>query len=164
MSSTIRPSTPRCGWLTAWPKPLAPPPLAQPVLPRSTPSCPAAAGNTGGGDWFAQKLAGIWRPFVQSLGRYWIGERGHAGWDRPAPPDSIAAFVTWLCTPAASNVNGRDFFVGGDEVAMLSQPQFVSTLFHEGGWTLEALDRCAPSMTGGLTDPFAVPNPFDNDD
>ena len=124
----------------------------------------ATAGNTGGGDWFAQNLAGIWRPFVQSLGRYWIGERGHAGWDRPAPPDSIAAFVTWLCTPAAQNVNGRDFFVGGDEVAMLSQPQFVSQLFHEGGWTLEALDRCAPSMTAGLTDPFAVPNPFDNDD
>lgn len=124
----------------------------------------ATAGNTGGGDWFAKNLAGIWRPFVQSLGPYWIGERGHAGWDRPAPPDSIAAFVTWLCTPAAKNVNGRDFFVGGDEVAMLSQPEFVSTLFHEGGWTLEALDRFAPAMTGGLTDPFVVPNPFMNDD
>jgi NAD(P)-dependent dehydrogenase (short-subunit alcohol dehydrogenase family) len=46
----------------------------------------ATAGNTGGGDWFAKNLAGIWRPFVQSLGRFWIGERGHAGWDRPAPP------------------------------------------------------------------------------
>ena len=124
----------------------------------------ATAGNTGGGDWFAKNLAGIWRPFVQSLGRYWIGERGHAGWDRPAPPDSVAAFVAWLCTPAAKNVNGRDFFVGGDEVAMLSQPEFVSTLFHEGGWTLDALDRFAPAMTGGLSDPFAVPNPFTNDD
>lgn len=51
------------------------------VRPRAT------AGNTGGGDWFAKNLAGTWRPFVQSLGRYWIGERGLAGWDRPAPPD-----------------------------------------------------------------------------
>lgn len=71
----------------------------------------ATAGNTGGGDWFAKNLAGIWRPFVQSLGRYWIGERGHAGWDRPAPPDSIAAFVTWLCTPAAQHINGQDFLL-----------------------------------------------------
>ena len=124
----------------------------------------ATAGNTGGGDWFAKNLAGIWRPFVQSLGRYWIGERGHAGWDRPAPPDSVAAFVTWLCTPAAKNINGHDFFVGGDEVALISPPQFVSTLFHEGGWTLDMLDRMAPSMTGSLTDVFRVPNPFQNDD
>lgn len=124
----------------------------------------ATAGNTGGGDWFAKNLAGIWRPFVQSLGRFWIGERGHAGWDRPAPPDSIAAFVTWLCTPAAENINGQDFFVGGDEVALLSPPQFVSTLYHPGGWTVEMLDRMAPNMTAGLVDSFRVPNPFVNDD
>lgn len=124
----------------------------------------ATAGNTGGGDWFAKNLAGIWRPFVQSLGRFWIGERGHAGWDRPAPPDSIAAFVTWLCTPAAENINGQDFFVGGDEVALLTPPQFVSTLYHEGGWTVDMLDRMAPNITAGLVDYFRVPNPFDNDD
>ncbi len=124
----------------------------------------ATAGNTAGGDWFAKNLAGIWRPFVQSLGRFWIGERGNAGWDRPAPPDSIAAFVTWLCTPAAENINGQDFFVGGDEVALLTPPQFVSTLYHEGGWTVEMLDRMAPNMTAGLVDSFRVPNPFDNDD
>ena len=65
---------------------------------------------------------------------------------------------------AAKNVNGRDFYVGGDEVAMLSPPEFDSTLFHEGGWTVDALDRFAPAMTGGLTDPFLFPNPFTNDD
>lgn len=124
----------------------------------------ATGGDTGGGDWFAAKLAGTWKPFIQSLGRYWIGERGLAGWDRPASPDSIGALVTWLCTDAAKNINGQDFFIGGDEVALLSPPQFVSTLFHEGGWTVDALDRLAPAMTGGLTDQFRVPNPFDNDD
>ncbi|MGE4242077.1 SDR family NAD(P)-dependent oxidoreductase [Ramlibacter sp.] len=124
----------------------------------------ATAGNTGGGDWFATNLAGIWRPFVQSLGRYWIGERGHAGWDRKAPPDSIAAFVTWLCTPAAEHISGQDFFVGGDEIALMSPPRFEATLYHEGGWTVERLDRMAPSITGGLTNGFRVPNPFENDD
>jgi len=124
----------------------------------------ATAGQTGGGDWFQKNLAGTWRPLLQALGRYWIGERGASGWDRPAPPDSIAAFVAWLCTPAAANINGRDFFVGGDEIALISPPQFVSTLFHEDGWTVEALDRFAPSMTGSLDNPFLVPNPFENDD
>jgi 3-oxoacyl-[acyl-carrier protein] reductase len=124
----------------------------------------ATAGQTGGGEWFQQKLQGEWRPLLAALGRYWIGERGASDWDRPAPPDSIAALVAWLCTPAASNVNGRDFYVGGDEIAMLSPPEFVSTLLHEGGWTVEALDRFGQRLTGGLTDPFRVQNPFENDD
>jgi NAD(P)-dependent dehydrogenase (short-subunit alcohol dehydrogenase family) len=123
----------------------------------------ATAGQTGGGEWFAQKLQGEWRPLLQALGTYWIGDRG-ATYDHAAPPDSIAAFVAWLCTPAAENLNGRDFFVGGDEVAIISQPQWATAMFQEGGWTLEALDRMAPRMTRGLTDPFRVQNPFTSDD
>jgi len=128
------------------------------VRPRAT------AGQTGGGDWFQQKLQGEWLPLLKSLGPHWIGNRGNAGWDKPAAPDSIAALVTWLCTTAASNVNGQDFFVGGDEVAMLSPPQFTSTLFREGGWTIEALDQFGLTLTQDLTDPFRVENPFTSDD
>jgi len=124
----------------------------------------ATAGQTGGGEWFQKKLQEDWYPLIKALGRYWIGERGASGWERRTPPDSIAAFVAWLCTPAASNVNGRDFYVGGDEIAMLSQPEFISTIFREDGWTLDALDRFGQSLTGALTDPFRIPNPFDNDD
>jgi 3-oxoacyl-[acyl-carrier protein] reductase len=124
----------------------------------------ATAGQTGGGEWFQQKLQGDWQPLLKALGPYWIGTRGHAGWDRPAAPDSIAAFVTWLCTPAASNVNGKDFFVGGDEIAMLSQPEFSSTIFREGGWTMDALNRFGATLTKDLVDPFRVQNPFNNDD
>ena len=123
----------------------------------------ATAGQTGGGEWFAQKLQGDWRPLLLALGTYWIGDRG-ATYDHAAPPDSIAAFVAWLCTPAAENLNGRDFFVGGDEVALIEQPKWATAMFQEGGWTLDALDRLAPRMTRGLTDPFRVPNPFTNDD
>jgi 3-oxoacyl-[acyl-carrier protein] reductase len=124
----------------------------------------ATAGQTGGGEWFQKKLQEDWYPLIKALGRHWIGERGASGWDKRTPPDSIAAFVVWLCTPAASNVNGRDFYVGGDEIAMLSQPEFVSTIFHEDGWTVDSLDRFGQSLTGALTDPFRIPNPFDNDD
>jgi NAD(P)-dependent dehydrogenase (short-subunit alcohol dehydrogenase family) len=128
------------------------------VRPRAT------AGQTGGGDWFQQKLQGQWQPLLQALGPFWIGARGTAGWDRPAPPDSIAAFVTWLCTSAADNVNGQDFFVGGDEIAILSPPEFASSIFREGGWSLDTLDQFGVRLVEGLSDPFRVKNPFTNDD
>ena len=124
----------------------------------------ATAGQTGGGEWFQNKLQGDWLPLIKALGRYWIGERGLSGWDRATPPDSIAAFVAWLCTPAARNVNGRDFYVGGDEIALLSPPEFTSTIYREGGWTIGALRQFGETLTGSLTDPFCVPNPFDNND
>jgi NAD(P)-dependent dehydrogenase (short-subunit alcohol dehydrogenase family) len=124
----------------------------------------ATAGETGGGEWFQQKLQGDWQPLLKALGPYWIGDRGHAGWDRPAPPDSIGALVTWLCTAAAANLNGRDFFVCGDEIAMLSPPAFETSIFREGGWTLDTLDRFGATLTSDKPDPFRVQNPFSNDD
>jgi hypothetical protein len=39
---------------------------------------------------------------------------------------------------------------------MLSPPEFVSTLLHEGGWTVDALHRFGPSLTGALEDPFRL--------
>jgi len=124
----------------------------------------ATGGDTGGGDWFAQKLAGDWSAFVEALGPNWIGNRGHARWEIKALPDTIAAFVTWLCTPAAEHINGQDFFVGGDEIALLTPPQFSKTMFRSEGWTVDALDQLAPTITSDLDNAFKVPNPFTNDD
>ncbi|MDP3673843.1 MAG: SDR family NAD(P)-dependent oxidoreductase [Novosphingobium sp.] len=124
----------------------------------------ATAGAVGGGDWFQKNLAGTWKPLLDLLGQYWIGERGHARWEKAATPASIAAFVTWLCTPAAGNINGQDFFVGGDEVALLTPPTFAASLFRDGDWTLEALDELAPTLTGAMVDNFKVANPFADED
>jgi 3-oxoacyl-[acyl-carrier protein] reductase len=128
------------------------------VRPRAT------AGQTGGGEWFQQKLQGDWQPLLKALGPHWIGDRGYAGWDHPATPDSIGALVTWLCTPAATNINGRDFFVGGEEIAVLSPPVFTNSLFREGGWTLDTLDRFGATLGKDSPDPFRVANPLKNDD
>ena len=57
---------------------------------------------------------------------------------------------------------GPDPFTFADDPA--SPPQFVSTMFRDEGWTVDALDALAPAMTGGLVDHFRVANPFDNDD
>jgi NAD(P)-dependent dehydrogenase (short-subunit alcohol dehydrogenase family) len=124
----------------------------------------ATAGGVGGGDWFQKNLAGTWKPLLDRLGRYWIGERGHARWDKPATPASIAAFVTWLCTPAAARINGHDFFVGGDEIALLTPSTFSSSMFCAGDWTLDRLDEVAQQITGRLIHHFRVPNPFTDDD
>jgi NAD(P)-dependent dehydrogenase (short-subunit alcohol dehydrogenase family) len=71
-------------------------------------------------------------------------------WNRPmqaprmtALPEHVAALVVWLCTDAAAHVSGRDFFIQGDEVALLPEPEAIRTMFNPGGWTLEAFDEAA---------------------
>lgn len=68
-------------------------------------------------------------------------------WNKPmaqprmtALPDHVAALVVWLCTDSASHISGRDFYIQGDEVAILPEPEAIRTSIHDGGWTLEAFD------------------------
>jgi NAD(P)-dependent dehydrogenase (short-subunit alcohol dehydrogenase family) len=72
-------------------------------------------------------------------------------------PRKIAPLVVWLCTDAASEVNGRTFLVMGDTVSLLTEPRPKTTIVHEGGWTLDALDATAPTdLIGGLTNRFRL--------
>lgn len=72
-------------------------------------------------------------------------------------PPKIPPFVAWLCTDAASNVNGRTFKIGGDQVSLLSEPDLEKTIEHEGGWTLDLLDAQAPSeLTDGLANRWTL--------
>ena len=71
-------------------------------------------------------------------------------WNRPmaaprmaALPEHVAALVVWLCTDAAAHVSGRDFYIQGDEVALLPEPEAIRTSIHPGGWTLDAFDDAA---------------------
>jgi NAD(P)-dependent dehydrogenase (short-subunit alcohol dehydrogenase family) len=72
-------------------------------------------------------------------------------------PRKISPLVVWLCTDAASNVNGRTFHVAGDTVSRLSEPQPERVIHHSGGWDLDALDTTAPScLTDDLTNSYAL--------
>jgi 3-oxoacyl-[acyl-carrier protein] reductase len=73
------------------------------------------------------------------------------------PPAKISPMVVWLCTDAASNVNGRTFHVRGDSIALLSEPGPERLIVQEGGWTLDALDRIAPGqLVDELTDDYRL--------
>jgi hypothetical protein len=64
--------------------------------------------------------------------------------------------VVWLCTDAASHVNGRTFHISGDDVSLLSEPQPEGTITQAGGWDLDGLD--AADLTKGLTNPYTLDN------
>jgi 3-oxoacyl-[acyl-carrier protein] reductase len=63
-------------------------------------------------------------------------------------PELVAPLVVFLCTDKASKINGRDFIVGGSEISLMSLPDKERTIYREGGWTLDALDRVFPATIG----------------
>ena len=72
-------------------------------------------------------------------------------------PRKIAPFVVWLCTDAASAVNGRTFAVSGDRVSLLTEPRPKTTIERAGGWTLDELDEVAPEeLVPGLRNRFTL--------
>jgi 3-oxoacyl-[acyl-carrier protein] reductase len=61
----------------------------------------------------------------------------------------------WLCTDAAVGVNGRTFLVGGDLVGIYAEPEPARSLYREGGWDLDTLDRIASKdLIGGVENEF----------
>lgn len=70
-------------------------------------------------------------------------------------PEMVAPLVVFLCTDRAANINGRDFIVGGNEVSLMSLPQRERTIYREGGWDLDSLDRIFESTLGaGIRNPM----------
>ena len=69
-------------------------------------------------------------------------------------PDDVAPMVVYLASDHAANVNGQFFLCYGGAVALVSQPRPVQTLFTDGVWTLDDLDRLAPgTVLHGVTNP-----------
>lgn len=65
--------------------------------------------------------------------------------------DGVAPLVAWLCSDAASNVNGRNFIVSASQVTLMTEPAWQATLYSEGGWSLDQLDAELPrSVTSRL--------------
>ncbi len=70
-------------------------------------------------------------------------------------PDDIAPMVVYLASEHAAGVNGQFFLCFGNQVALVSQPRPVRTLYKpDGDWTLDEIDRLAPTtILEGLANP-----------
>jgi NAD(P)-dependent dehydrogenase (short-subunit alcohol dehydrogenase family) len=69
-----------------------------------------------------------------------MGNR-HLGMPRlTALPEHVAALTMLLCLPATAHVTGQDFFIQGDELARIAEPELIRMAMHAGGWTLEAME------------------------
>ncbi|HYM16147.1 MAG TPA: SDR family NAD(P)-dependent oxidoreductase [Dehalococcoidia bacterium] len=93
------------------------------------------------------------RAAAQRGGAAGMGMAGLEAFERANPPDAIGPFVVWLCTDAASNVNGRDFLVSGSFIGLYSLPEIVKKADNPAEdkiWKLEDLDKNMPSVVGDL--------------
>jgi len=106
-------------------------------------------GNPGQANYGAAKAAisGLTKVAARDLGRYGITVNSIC-------PDDVAPMVVYLASDHAANVNGQFFLCYGGAVALVSQPRPVQTLFSDGVWTLDDLDRLAPgTVLQGVTNP-----------
>jgi 3-oxoacyl-[acyl-carrier protein] reductase len=97
-------------------------------------------------------------PVMRALGRYWVGTRAPSMSSMEVyKPEAVAPLVVWLCTDAAANVNGRDFYVAGNEIGLFPELELDRLLYREGGWDLEALDGPARDhLIGDLTNRYLL--------
>ena len=96
-----------------------------------------------------------WRPLMDAT----MGSPSSAASADMLSPAKIAPFVVWLCTDAAREVNGCTFSVYGDRVSLLAEPRPKATIEHEGGWTLDELDRVTQGdLIAGLRNRWKLEN------
>ena len=70
-------------------------------------------------------------------------------------PDDVAPMVVYLASAHARDVNGQFFLCFGNQVALVSQPRPVRTLYKtEAAWTIDEIERLAPgTILEGLANP-----------
>ena len=66
-----------------------------------------------------------------------------AGASEGLGPEKVSPVVAWLCTDDAADVTGRQFFVGGNRVALLSWQvtEIANKPGREAAWTIDEIDR-----------------------
>ena len=76
-------------------------------------------------------------------------------------PDDVAPMVVYLASETAGGVNGQVFLCLGGQVALVSQPRPVRTLYKPGSpWTLDELDELLPrTVVDGLVNPAPPKGP-----
>ncbi len=69
-------------------------------------------------------------------------------------PEKMVAFVAYLATDAAANINGCTFLVSGDQISLYQDPIPIKTIYTKGFWTLDDLMEIVPNtLAAGLINP-----------
>lgn len=150
-------------------------------------SSAAGLGNMGQANYSAAKegIIGFTRTVARDMGKYGVtcnairpvaatrltlSPELKAAWEKSgmqdvikkveqAVPEMVAPLVVYLCTEAASDINGYDFAVGGGQLGVYTQPEVKAQIEKPGVWTLdELLDIMPKKITKGLVNP-APPKP-----
>ena len=81
--------------------------------------------------------------------------KGLEMFEKTNPPEAVAPMVVWLCTDEAAHVNGRDFLVGGNHIALYSIPEQIASIKTDATWDLDTVAKLAPEeLTKDLTNQF----------
>jgi len=69
-------------------------------------------------------------------------------------PNEMIAFVAYLATDAAANINGCTFLISGDQISLYQDPIPIRTIYTKGFWTLDDLLEIVPNtLAAGLINP-----------
>jgi len=60
--------------------------------------------------------------------------------------DDVAGLIAYLASDAAAAVTGQAIGIGGDRLQVWSHPEPVVTAYHDGGWTVPALEAEFPGL------------------
>ncbi|HWK15522.1 MAG TPA: SDR family oxidoreductase [Rhizobiaceae bacterium] len=54
-------------------------------------------------------------------------------------PADVAPLFVYLASPAAAHITGRSITIGGDKLAVWSEPRETETALRDGGWSVETI-------------------------
>jgi len=63
-------------------------------------------------------------------------------------PKFVASMVAYLATDEAANITGQTFAIGGERLALISNPAPVQEVYCPGGWTIDAMLELFPQTIG----------------
>jgi hypothetical protein len=91
---------------------------------------------------------------VPEAARALRAERGltRASGARPQIRDSkhVAPIVAYLASDLAQHITGQTFAIGGERLALISNPAPVREVYCPGGWTMEKMLELFPQTLGTM--------------
>ncbi len=72
-------------------------------------------------------------------------------------PEDVAPLLVFLCSDAAKDVTGQCVGLGGDKLSLWSHPHEVSTAYHDGAWTADAIAQTWSTSVGSRLESYGIP-------